>query len=411
MNFNSLIHKNKFEILVYLENNLNDGSPSGFSGQMEVLGEFSAGRKKPISIKCLQVKYPVLEYSVSIKELTPVIQSRMVAVHPLFFEQLKKEKDLKKYELCDELDAYVTASGRTVAVNTENDFYFLKLHFPGVIGRVNRHLPFRKAIAGVEISNIVANLILTGKLDEMGLLPEIKCCGVNTGFGIDEGSWSHIERSGNIVCKNGVDKDSLLIPSFSLFAERKTITEEKLIKEICEYLHVESVSQFFEMFLKPLILGYLKITFIYGLMPEINAQNLLYAFNYNNRTVYPVLRDMGRVEKLLYINDDLRDLLSCPYKSTEIKSSADYALKRHSFSFDFKLTRYVIEPLTNAFCDSFHLDAKTVKNEISKLSTEILDSISGVRKWLPVERTVIGHPNILLTKERPYIECGKPFII
>ncbi len=409
MNLQKIIEMGKIHSLIYLENFVNQGSPSGFSSQGKVLGEFAAGRILPIEIFLIKPNSPILEYSIQNIVINSSLQHGILAIHPLVMNQLDKDKNITEYEVLDKINAYVTASGRTVLAQIQDKYTFIKLHFPRVLGRVNRHLPLRKAIAGVEISNIIVECMKKKHLKDVGILPEIKCCGTIQG-GLDD-SISFIERSATIINNTCSDTSSFLIPGFSLFSpDIKCPGDKLLIQQICEQFHIYKPRDFYERIIHPLLVGYLKLTFEYGLMPEINAQNILYAIDLNKQLIYPVLRDMGRVEKLLYINSHLETLLSYPYKTIH-ENQRDYALKRHSFSFDFKLTQYVLQPLVESFC-------KTTQNlninssiEIYKYASETLNTFDIARLWLPKDRKVIGHPKILLTGERPYIEMGNPLII
>lgn len=395
-------------ILIYLENLVNNGSPSGFSNQKEALGKYAAGQIEPIELQMIKIPYPVMEYSVNDGFIKSNVPQDTMIIHPLVYETLMEKERINKYKVCGKVKAYVTASGRTVLAEFQEGISFIKLHFPGVLGRVNRHLPLTKAIAGVEISNIIEQLILEGSIKGLGLLPEIKCRGIIRGDLQD--SLSFVERANTPINYMGVDEKSILIPGFSLFSKDiKNTDDPVLIQQLCKEFSLINENVFFDTILKPLISGYLKLTFEYGLMPEINAQNVLYALDFDKKTIYPVLRDMGRVEKLLYVNPNLSSLISCPYKTIG-KDQKEYALKRHSFSFDFKLIQYVIEPIIDSFCDMFDKEKYEVKVKLCELISQLIDSVYNARRWLPKDRKMIGHPKMLLTKERPYIEVGDPLI-
>ena len=408
MKLQKIVEMGKYDSLVYLENFVNQGSPSGFSRQNDILGEFAPGRMQPVEVLLMKPNYPVLEYFTQRQLINSNIDSGVLAIHPMVIDLLKDYEKITDLDVVKKVNAYVTASGRTLLAQIDDKFSFLKLHFPQILGRVYRHLPLRKAIAGVEISNIVVEHIVRGHIKDIGILPEIKCCGI-VRKGLDD-SISFIERATEVVVNKGLDNGSILIPGFSLFSGDIRNTEDKLlIQQICEEFRIVSPIDFYERIVHPLLAGYLKLTFEYGLMPEINAQNLLYAVDLNKQLIYPVLRDMGRVEKLLYINHDLDSLISCPYK-TIYKGQDDYATKRHSFSFDFKLTQYVLEPIVDGFCKMERGSDAMIKQEIYSYASETIDTFTNARLWLPKSRKAIGHPKMLLTEERPYIEMGDPVI-
>lgn len=409
MKIQDIKDKGRKQALVYLENNINAGSPSGFSNQKEALGQYSAGRMEPFDLWAIKTSYPMMEYSGNNGFVQTNIPRDTMLIHPLVFEHLLDKERIENYEIVGKFNAYVTASGRTVLAEFPQGLSFVKLHFPGILGRVERHLPLTKAIAGVEVSHAVEQLILSGKIKGLGLLSEMKCCGIVRN-GLDD-SIAYVERSIFPINEKGFDKISFLIPGFSLFSKDiKNLNEPTLLQQICEDFDIVNELKFYNIFLRPLIDGYLKLTFEYGLMPEINAQNVLYAINFEKNTIYPVLRDMGRVEKLLYINSNLSSFISCPYKTIK-ENQQEYAIKRHSFSFDFKLTQYVIEPIINIFCNVMDKkNCKGYKERLLNLASQSIDSVEGARIWLSKDRKMIGHPKMLLTKDRPYIEVGVPSI-
>lgn len=397
-----------------MENCVNKGSPSGFSGDQSVLGEFAAGRLNSFKI-------PIVESEIKIKNFSPescvhnyFIKDDLIPVHPLFYQELCVANNKNTFRIVDYVDAFVTASGRTVLVQKEKSTHFLKLHLPYILGRVNRHIPLRKGIAGVEISTLVSQHIKSSSLG-IGLLPEIKCVGIYAADnGIDDGSWSYVERCGSITTSTGNDTESILIPAFSTFANDPLDNVNPVIlDQLCDICNIDTLDKFCDVFIQPLIEAYLKLTFNFGLMPEINAQNLLFAYNKESKIIYPVLRDMGRVEKLPYINESVGMLISCPYKTNKLDKPEDYdyAKTRHSFSFDFKLCGYVIKPLLETFCKYKRLDFDTVMIQISQSVGNIMNEYSNLRDYMPHNRVVKGHPQQLLTVERPYIDCGKPYII
>src|SRR5205085_11443862 len=51
-----------------------------------------------------------------------------------------------------------TASGRTVYCSSLDPPLYFKLHYDGILGRVDRKLPVKKAVAGFEISEELTKL-------------------------------------------------------------------------------------------------------------------------------------------------------------------------------------------------------------------------------------------------------------
>jgi hypothetical protein len=196
------------------------------------------------------------------------------------------------------------------------------------------------------------------------------------------------------------------VPSFSLVATDETKADPTLLDQLLAMNAGDPVAWVRDQLVLPLVQSYLTLTFETGLMPEINAQNLLYDFAPDG-TAMPVVRDMGRVEKLIHVAPQLASLLSAPYKTLDGTSDREYALTRHSFSFDFKLMTYVVGPILVAL-DARSRSTSTPSKEVFAAISRLIDDQPGAREWLPRGRNAKAHPRMLLTGDRPYIDAGRP---
>ena len=158
-----------------------------------------------------------------------------------------------------------------------------------------------------------------------------------------------------------------------------------------------------------LIRMYFTMTFDLGLMPEINAQNLLVERTESRSR--PVVRDLGRAERLLHVrrqNGGRAPVVSPTYKVIDGDSDLEFAQVRHSFSFDFKLTYYVVVPFLEAVMEILPDANFTLETVRAYVRDEI--ARRGVAKWYPDFGASYGHEKVMLTETRPYVNLGRSLL-
>ncbi|MEK6288008.1 MAG: hypothetical protein AABO57_19995 [Acidobacteriota bacterium] len=337
-------------------------------------------------------------------------QSVLFPLHPDMQRKLVAELNLYEFEPTRVLDTVAvvpTANGRTVYCLGHQPPLYLKLHYDGILGRVDRKLPIMKTVAGTEISE---ELVICFSRDSapsgFAFLPEpfalVKTCAARQG-------------TEEVGCIFRTTKplpflgESFLIPFFSLFSQ-DTLSERDpllLVQLLGDYRHPWETLR--RGLIEPLLRGYCFLVFDLGLIPEFNAQNLLLAIDDQYQFKGVVMRDLQGLEKDLTIRGALG--LQCQFKSEPYKcidrasNERDYFI-RHSFSYDFKLGEYIFEELVAVIARTFRLRATTLREEIKYFFREFsLGRDSG--HFYPRDSWFI-HDRILLTRERPYVELENP---
>jgi len=296
-----------------------------------------------------------------------------------------------------------TASPRTMVAEFGQSCY-LKLNYNGVLGRINRQLPYRKAIAEVEVSKLIIEEVLKNDLN-MGILS----CPFCNNYSDDLVNFSFIYRDWQPFPQ--LEFKSIIIPCFSLFStDRQNKKDPLILNQIIRLKEMDSC-QFLEQYIFNVLKMYISLAKDYGLLPELNAQNLLYEFDEEFNVIRPIIRDFMEVEKDLTIrrNKGLNiQLDSIKYKVLE-KENLDYFI-RHSFSFDFKLTQYVIEPIVKLYCEScnhdFFLMIKEIREFVlSEWGEDIKSHFYPYDKWFSVPKILLANKN-----DRKYIINENPLL-
>ncbi|WP_160050489.1 hypothetical protein [Nocardiopsis sp. FR4] len=330
----SLLRGNFSRLLLYCEAYLNDGSPSGFVPSIGDV-EYSASEgSKGIEIPFVSYPRDLVTIVGRLPEWLPSDSSNvLVPVHPLAGHSDVLESPT--------LRCVPTASVRTVAVlSPESDVLgFLKLHFPGKIGRFSRDLYHFKWLASLEASAALeqASALAGG----IYYLPEDYGWFCEPRLGSSTRGWGTLGRT--------IGADLLqqpLIPAFSILAKTSRNPTYPLLTELRDRLDW-TMDAAFENVIGKLIDSYVLLARDWGLLPECNAQNVLYSIGLNGSTCAPVFRDMGDLFKDMVIRR--RRGLSCQFTSYKtIDEDAPDLYERRSFSYDFKLGCYILAPMIAA---------------------------------------------------------------
>jgi len=406
------IKENPYSAWLYLERYVNKGSPSGYTRKYHPPGEFDPQSNSEYFI--------LSQYSIASSELITYGQipnclevncdeNLSFFMHPImtlykdFFSWIGLQPNELSTYAC--FHASPTASGRTVWLHKDQPIH-LKFHYPGVLGRVNRELPFHKAIAGPELWFSIKPFLDTGKAPKtLSFLPEIAAR-----------IW--YPPRGNIKSIGVIVRDArpypnkskrCLIPFFALFSQDlKAPKDRLLIFQILDNAN-NPANMLFEYILKPLIESYTYLTFDLGILPEINAQNILLELSLDFLPTRIVLRDISRTEK----NLDLRrkiglqtNFKSGSYKTIDASINRELSEIRHSFSFDFKLSTYVIGELIDCCAKEYQFKPKYLDELVRELFEEL--GKYNISHYFPHGNVWYSHDKILLTNKRPYIQNKNP---
>ena len=383
------IIENPFESLKHMERYVNDGSPSGFSFN------YSTSKKYSPVEGIRKFELPVFwsdevrTYGTIPNNLEPfffVNGERAIPFHP---DNISDFPSLQSKIKNSTFEVSPTASPRTLFAELKNSFY-LKLHYKGVLGRIQRAMPFRKAITEVEISTLLIDEILSEGNTNFGIFQSPFCNYFSDNETID---FSFILRQINPFPV--IRTMPILIPCFSLFsADRFNEKDQNLLIQILEMKDGDD-DYFLDNFIFPVLRMYINLSKNHGLIPELNAQNLVYEFDDKFNFLRPVLRDFMEIEKDITIRSKLNfkiDFDSISYKT--ISSLKEDYFIRHSFSFDFKLTHYVILPLVKLYCSHYKVELNKILSIVrdfvfTEWGQEIYNHFKPFENWYDVPNQLL----------------------
>lgn len=342
-------------LYTYLERRVNDGSPSGFL--VDLPEPYSPRGEAPyFSLPFYHFPRNCLTeiglQPFGSEETQGGEAGGLVPVHPL---TVNLRKLISKLPANTSIPVVPTASGRTVLCFDDvsgEPTLFVKLHLPIEIGRFVRDLSLPKWLAGLENSKELRSL-LPHMPQEFSFLFE--------GAGIYRESSSGQSGFGAIyrdfrptpLIQTG---RTLLVPVFALFA-RSGLPDDAppFLKAVIDLLNSnDPTGCFLDQMVMPLIQSFQSLAARFGLIPEWNAQNVLFELNLDNGSVRLVARDHGDFFKDLAHRDQkgLHTQFSS-YKTIDPQIDDDQ-FERRSFAFDFKLGEYVLRPLCVAFSEAFN---------------------------------------------------------
>ena len=387
------------ETYVYLEQLVNDGSPSGFTSVHQVSEEFRPQLCRVFDLPVYGVDRSDIDLflanpSESLRKIVEDIESQVkFCLHP----------DLKNQIEAAEPDRYQqvspTASSRTVITRGSNEPYFIKLHYEGLLGRVDRKLTPKRVLGAAQISSELDYLIERGLVsDAFAFLPE--SYGATTMIHGREIGITYREYK-----PRPVFEDRLMIPAFSLFSEDKGSPDDlSLLRQILSRFD-DKDSKFYDL-IKLLIESFRTITLDGGLWPENHAQNILLEMDsYANftrvvhRDLYEFYLDVQRRHEKGLSTDGFRKFLD--------RNSDRYLyFGQKSYLFDFKFGDYVLSPLVDDFCKAFGRKPSDVRGDIKDIFVSSspewrvqFDPYDSYFYFPKVERTYVNNrPNLLKAK-------------
>lgn len=398
--------------LRYMERYVNDGSPSGFTELYKTSITTDPFGLTPwfhlYALRCSAETvsdFGAIPEWVNTSEGTPCLW-----IHPDMKDQLNAHRSKADADLdLDERWRFIpTSSARTVQFTTGGTADYVKLHYDALLGRVNRSLPFAKAIAGPELSGEISQAINGGALyPKLALLPEIGARVVHY-TGDPFSGWGMVWRSSTPI-KSQSTSIRYLIPFFALFSvDRFASYQPPLLIQLIRERGVDAVSFVLDEIVSHVIACYFSLLTSLGLQVEWNAQNLLLGLDEDLRVTHVVMRDLGEVEKDLTLRQALglpTDFRSDPYKCISKDGDRERYQIRHSFAFDFKLGEYIIEPLLRATAEHFGGGIEELRRSVRPIVRSRLADLP--EDFFP-DNEWYYHDRILLTGHRPYRVAPDP---
>lgn len=356
------------DLYLLCEANWNEGSPSG--NHKSVDPAFGVDRSgTPFKLPLFRLSSDqVVQYgpiAALPADLRPTaVGERWFPVHPEVLPQLASEGYVIGGEPDRQIDVHATASGRTVLLHGEDGFtdsYFLKLHFPKVLGRFQRPLHIRQWLAGFSVTSALRRE-QENLPERFGYLPEeagLLCDAVGRPFGA-------ISRATRPRHFPHLPSHPLLVPYHSIFgrhgpARPKPDLDYSVLGALVDIGVVpRTLDGMYETLIRPWIEAFVIMATQLGLIPECQGQNCLFAFYLDGQTTSAaVLRDLGDV----FIDAPIRAMRGLPLDFISYKVIDEHAgdyYERRSFAYDSKLSRYLVLPLALAFAHILGLPENVV---------------------------------------------------
>lgn len=393
------IEKNPLLALDYLERQVNNGSKSGFTDIHNTSTLTNPFYSDGYHLMKLVSKEKNIEcFGAPNCDSNLFGNDESIFIHPDWFLTQNIGTISAVVTIEESLWVIPTSSSRTVHVDGSD--VYIKLHYPGVIGRLNRTLGFSQLISGIEITSIFENAYNHNKLPVyFGYMPE---------------PYGRLFRDG----KNEIGyiirelpktiKDYYLIPGFSLFSYDRNVPDApQLLTQILERSRSPR-----EFFLKEICFKLIDIFFWCaleeGLIPEMHSQNVVFAFNKKWEVEKIVLRDFESIDKDISIRHRLgkhTNFEEYPYKC--ISSDDINYFKRHSFMYDHKLGEYLLDPLVECAATFLHINNQDIRKKLRNYVREVYGDI--INDFFPSDGCWYKYPNIEIdrsTNERPFISMG-----
>ncbi len=375
--------KNILTTWMYLERRVNKGSPSGFGGLNEKYNV--AERYNPFSahdnFELFSISNDTSEELGESKNLRNECNIPLAFyLHPetAHFLHSQKSIDVNNTGFFSE----PTSSARTVLSND----VFIKLHYDGLIGRVNRSINRKQALSSIELTQVLQRAIDSNILPaDFYILrePYAKSIVLSDNYEV-----SCVFRETSPYPNN---KDiRWIIPIFSLFSkDLGQPADEYIIKQIIDISGIDAGRFLVEYLITPIIRNYFMALIKCGLQFEIQAQNCLLALDGDFNIIGTIFRDLESVDKdIQLIKDNDLELYShsqtpnfflsypykCIWKHYRPGITDPYVIK-HSFMFDFKLGIYVIQELVECCTLLYGLKKESINNEIKKITQEYINQL------------------------------------
>lgn len=404
------IEANPHESLIYLDRYVNDGSPSGFTEVNKTSPEtdtFSLNRSfKLYSFVSDEKNFKIYG---SIKDNIPLANNQFF-IHP----DMINHSDLEgcSFEINERFEVLPTSSFRTVKIISKNNDDYIKLHYDGKIGRIFRKLNPIRAIAGVEISNMVKEGIIQNIFSDFISIYEEPFTKIFINPFMTDCSepWGMVWRNSKPFGRR-IKKVEYIIPLFSFWSkDRQSKQDGSFGTQLFNLWGAKAFEKLLNQVLIPTLDAYFELLVNFGLQNEYNAQNILIGFDQDWNAITVILKDMMGIEKDI----ELRKALglstifdSSPYK---IISANDILYqKRHSFAFDFKVCKYIIEPLIELAVENKLTTKEQLIDNMRQRTTYWLKKLPS--DYFPLG-TWFSHDNvdISITENRTYIENKYPLL-
>ena len=398
-----------FESLAYLERFVNRGSPSGYSQLFTTSPETSPlGNNQSFRLSAfLCPDGQITNFGAARNNpIHDQLPPKAILLHPDVAARLPCPTSW----LSPSLEVSPTASGRTVHALSEPPFH-LKLHYDGVIGRLNRQLGIKEAGYAVFVSNAIEQAAVSKKLGtSFAVLPDYYGRVVQTAA--PDSSIIEIGMMYRALTPAGPRSPLIhaMVPAFSLFSpDRNNPDHELLLLQLLRASKYSANDFLLNTIVHPLIESYFGLLTQLGMQGEYHAQNILIGIADDASVQAIVLRDMESVDTDLSLTEELHLDLEPPTSlhKTISRGQLAYFIK-HSFMFDFKLGEYLLEPLLDTLEIRGLIDRdamyRAIQAEVATWCERLPEDFFPSGFWYSFAKVQIDRS----TEQRPYVKNASP---
>lgn len=321
--------------LQYMERLVNDGSPSHFSFKFITSQETSplfVSQFNMCVVKDFDDKF--MSYG-DLSTDNCFDGNRYIYIHPdwgYFVDGINIQKIDKV--------VYPTSSSRTVRML--NPDIYVKMAYPGILGRITRELRTEHIYSSIDITSILNLLIQRNDApSSLSFFPEKGGRVYKSKYG----EIGYVIRETKPAGKN-THRIQAIIPAFSLFSEDRGLQNSSPL--IIQILNSKNSPKDYLLneLIYPIIDVYFFCVFSGGIQPEMHSQNFMVGIDSQFQISSIILRDLESMDKDISIMQKNKlniNLLSFPFKCIS-DNQYNYKIK-HSFMFDHKLGEYFFDPL------------------------------------------------------------------
>jgi hypothetical protein len=388
-----------------LERYVNDGSPSGFSQKFTTSPETCPGGPNG-SFHLCSIELPNSIDFEDIGEQPRFFKQWQMLVHPDMIDDAV-------FSICTNIDRRAvlvcpTASGRTVKM-LDDEGWFIKLSYKGLIGRIDRQLGLEHAHSAVEVSQTIVAAINAGQLPKsFHLLREVFARVVRLPSGNSTYDWGIVLR--DPVPFPTVGGVGLLVPGFSLFSrDEREPNDTSILCQLIAAQRKKTEDFLFEDLIAPAYDAYFTLLLNCGLQIEAQAQNILYTIDSNLHIGGLVLRDAESVDKDLSLMAELgiKHNFVCQDYKCLLRGQHNYQIM-HSFMFDFKLGEYLVSPIIAEAAKHFTFDIRQLQERVRDHNRRWIDRLPS--DFFPPDGQWYSYANVVHDRavQRPYIANPNP---
>lgn len=390
---------------IYLERYVNVGSPSGFTEKYTTSASTSA--KSDIEgFYLYSVDFPQNIIFQDYGEKSEIINKFNMLIHPDMIDD-------GMFSTCTRIDKKALfvipiSSARTVKVAGDNG-WFLKLCYKGLIGRIDRQLAKKHALAAVEVSKIIENAFINKRLpNNFYFYRELSARVFNLPDNNNYYEWGLVTREPRPYPSNS--NLEVIIPGFSLFSpDDKKPDDPTLLTQLIQNQTKSTTNYLLEDLIFPIFDTYFQLLLNCGLQLEAHAQNILFAFSKDLQPIGIIARDAESIDRDLTLIEKRK--LDIVFSDNEYKclhaNQYNYEIM-HSFMFDFKLGEYLIKPIIEEAAKNFDFNKENLINKIKEYNKAYIDRLPD--NFFPADGKWYSYESIVHNRneKRNYIANANP---